>query len=274
MYATHTMSPFEFSEYRAYLNAVCEEKAGVRGLRAALAREAGCQASYLSQVLKTRAHLSEDQILGIATHIELSATEVDYLLILLRHEKAATPKLKEYLHLRALSAIEEHKKLKYKIDNKGSINDNEAIAVYVSSWIPSAVHLLTDCPEYQNLELIAQRLKLPPEKVKETLQYLEQSGLVERNGNRWVYKRGFKQIMIDSPFQPALQKARRDLAGRSILIRPPGSIHFSSIFGSDDKSMIKLRELFANLIEKSHKVIESSETKNLSCMCLDLFEIV
>ncbi len=268
------MSPFEFNDYRSFLNAVCDEEGAPRGLRASLAREAGCQASYFSQVLKNRVHLNEDQLLGITTFLALSAADIEFALLLLRHERAATPKLKDYLNQLTNSARERRRKFKFNIDNKGLIHDAEVASIYVSSWIYCAVHLLSSCPDFQNIETIAKRLALPTEKVKDTLLFLERSGLVEKKASRWIYSHGIMQLSSESPHQTMLQASRRDLATRSLQLRAPNAMHFSSMFGTDEESLKQIQELFVKLIEKSHKIIEGAEFKNLSCMCIDLFDVI
>ncbi len=268
------VSPFEFDSYRSYLNAVCEEEGAPRGYRATLAREAGCQASYFSQVLKGRVHLNEDQLLGLANYLMLTASDIEFVLLLLRHERAATAKLREYLYQLMMSARDGRRKHKFNIDNKGNIRDSEIQAVYISSWIYCAVHLLTSSPNFQTVETLAERLSIPDEKIREILKFLERSGLVEKKSNRWSYKHGIAQLTSDSPLQPLLQASRREIVSRSLQMKTPGALHFSSMFGCDEAGLKEIQDLFVKLIEKSHKIIEKAEFKTLSCMCIDFFEVV
>jgi uncharacterized protein (TIGR02147 family) len=268
------MNAFQFKDYRSYFNALSSSDTAPRGFRAALAREAGCQASYLSQVLKNRAHLTEDQLLGIAVHLRLSSAEIDHLLLLLRYEKAGTKKLKEHL-ARALQISQEaHKSLKTRVPAESFADEQNILGTYFSSWIPSAVHILTSSIEFQTPGAIAKRLGLPLRKVQETLEFLEGVSFVERSGSRWSFKRNSFHVPKESALQPAVQATRRELAARSMALNPVGAIHFSSLFTIDEADMKAIQDLLRDLVEKSHRLIQDSGTENLACLCLDLFEVV
>src|SRR5258707_1252594 len=54
------MSPFDYKDYRLFLKALCRQPEAKRGFQAALAKAAGCQSSYLSQVLQGNVHVTKD----------------------------------------------------------------------------------------------------------------------------------------------------------------------------------------------------------------------
>jgi len=267
------MTLYDYDDYRPYLNDVCDTSAE-RGVRASLARAAECQASYLSQVLKGRAHLTEDQLMGITVSLGLVKSETEYLLMLLRYQKAGTPKLREYLKGLIHSAREESIHLARQVNADKVVRDEQHLGVYFNSWIPSTVHLLTSSPEFQTAEAIAERLHIPLKKTKETLKFLEHVGFIEYADKKWVYKRGSIHITKDSPLQSSMQFSRRELAARSIAINSEDSIHFSSVFTIDEKDLEEIRKMYRKAIEKSHKMISSSGTEKLACICLDVFEVV
>jgi uncharacterized protein (TIGR02147 family) len=268
------MSPYGFSDYRSYLKALCALETSQRGFRARLSRAAGCQASYFSQMIQGRVHLTEDQIIGIAFDLDLAPDETEFLLLLLRHEKAGTKKLKEYIEKQIQRSKLEYQNLKNRVVAKGTVPMHEVLGVYFSSWIYSAVHLLTSSEETQTVEAISSRLHLPATKTKETLEFLQSSHFVEKKGLRWIYKSGAIHIEKCSPFQPAVQMTRRELATRSIALNSGDAVHFSSLFTIDEADFHKIRELLSKYVEASHKQIERSGTSRLACMCLDLFEVV
>lgn len=268
------MNPFEIKDYRAYLLHLCEQEEAPRGYRAQLARAAGCQASYFSQVLNQRCHLTEDQLLGIAGFLELTTLETDSLLLHLRKEKAGTKELRRYLEASIVKLKESQREMSNRLDAKAGVTDPEVIATFFASWIPSTVQLLTSSPDFRTAEKIAQRLNLPLEKIKETLLFLQRSGFVERTGNEWAYKSGNLHIPKDSPYQPAVQSTRRELAARSIALNPKEAVHFASVFTIDRKDFAEIREQFLKAIEKAHKTIGGSGTEQLACVCVDLFEVI
>lgn len=267
------MNPYEYNDYRIYLKVVCEVSA-TRGTRASLARAAECQASYFSQVLKGKVHLTEDQLLGITAFLNLEKHEIEHLLLLLRWQKAGTPRLRQYLQTLIQQSRKARANLAHQVNAENVVDNEEYLGVYFNSWIPSVIHLLTSSPSYQTPEAIAERLHLPLKKVKETLKFLELAGFVEHHQKKWTYKRGSIHLTKESPWQPTMQLTRRELAARSIAVNPEDSIHFSSVFTMDEKDLEEIRKMMRQSIEKSHKIISDSGTEKLVCMCMDLFEVI
>lgn len=268
------INPFQYNEYRRFLNDLCESTEAPRGFRAMLARAAGCQASYLSQVLKERVHLTEDQILGIAKVLGLQPPEIEYLMLLLRHEKAGTPELRQYIQSLIQKLKNEQLNLKKWLEAEPLSQRPEVLLQYFSSWVPSAVHLLTSSPHFLTTKSIATRLSLSEKKVSDTLVFLERNGFVVKNGSQWIYKSGSLHLEKDSPLQYLLQTSRRDLVQRSLAEGSAESLHFSSVFTLNEEELEQIRALMTRAIERSHKLIQASGTDRLACMCVDIFEIV
>lgn len=266
------MDIYTFDDYRDFLNTLCFNEKESRGFKSTLAKVAGCQSAYFSQVLRQKAHLTEDHILGIALYLGFTDPQKEYLLTLLRLAKAGTPRLKGFL----LQSIERSRKQNLNLSTRAQaerteFTDNE-LGQYVSTWIPSAVHLLTSS-QLNSAEEIAKRLGLSMRKVRSTLGFLRRIGFVEKKGEHWVYRSGDLHIPQNSIWQPALQLSRRQLAQRSISQSAEGAIHFSSLFTIDERDFPALRKLVGDFVERSHKVIHKSGTEKLACLCLDLFEV-
>lgn len=270
----YAMNPFEHISYREYLKLTCRNPENERGLQAKVAKAAGCQASYLSQVLQENAHLTEDQALGICDYLELSERETNYFLLLLRFEKASTTKLKKYLENQIQYYQKENEHIGQKVPAEKTLLKDEDIGRYFSSWIPSAVHLLTSSPDFGTAKSISQRLNLPLKNIEESLNYLHKLGYIEKKDGRWIYKGGSIHIPKDSHWQPAVQESRRQLAMRSIAVNPEEVIHFSSIFTIDQKDVEEIKRLIKPFLDKSHQVIQKSGSEELYCMCLDLFVVI
>ena len=272
------MSPFEAEDYRSYLLSLCELLPRERGFRSRLARAAGCQASYFSQVLLGRSHLTEDQLLALAVHLSLASSETEVLLLLLRLEKAGTELLRSHLARQIAALKEQRAALQSRVHASAPAQSDLQLAAYVASWPPSAIHLLTSDPSHRSIESIAKRLNLPDDKVRATLDLLQQSGLVSKvdgkSGTEWHFKEGSTHLPKESIFQPTLQMSRRGLAARSIALNPPDAIHFSSVFTADAEALIDIARRIGDVVESTHAVIRNSGTSQLACMCIDLFEIV
>jgi len=268
------MDLFDYKDYRAYLQDLCQAPKVKRGYQASLAKAAGCQASYFSQVLRGNAHLTEDQVVAIAEELSLTTHETDHLLILLRLNKAGTKKLRDYLERSASSSKAKRRDLSTKVAATNFIQSGEDLAQYFNSWIPSVIHVLTGSSKFQTIESIAKRLNLPESKVRETLLFLLEKGFVKKEENHFKFQGGTIHFTKDSVWQPALQSTRRQLALNSIAVNPAEALHFSSVFTITPEDKSKVQELLSEAIRKADQVVADSGTEELCCICVDFFEVI
>jgi uncharacterized protein (TIGR02147 family) len=267
------MTPFDFNQYRDFLLAVCQSPHAKRGIQTALAKSAGCQASYFSQVLKGKVHLTEDQALGVAGYLVLTYLETEYFLLLIRHAKAGTKKLQEFLGQTLAKMKNDQLNLTKRVGADNVALSNEDIGRYASSWIPSVIHILTSSQNFQSVSKIASRLNLSTAVVTDTLFFLRQMGFVIEERGHWRFNKGSLHIPKDSPWSSPLQRGRRFLADKSIQENSQDTLHFSSVFTMDRKDYDELKKMLSNCIEKSHDLIKNSGTEELYCICLDFFTL-
>jgi uncharacterized protein (TIGR02147 family) len=264
---------YNYRSYRQYLQDHCAKDTAKRGAQSQLAKAAGCQAAYFSQVLKQRVHLTEDQIISIAENLELTTDETRFIVLLLRYEKAGTLKLRNYLNQEMAAAIACQNKLSSRVDPDQIVHSELDLAKYFSSWIPSAVHLITSSEKFRTVEKISEKLHLPKTETKEILNFLVKMGWVQKRNSDYHYAGGNIHVAKDSPLQSAMQSTRRHLALNSIAVNLQSSVHYSSLFTISRESYDELNSLVADFVQKSAKVIQKSGTDELCCICLDLFQV-
>jgi uncharacterized protein (TIGR02147 family) len=273
MYNTY-MNLFDQNAYRPYLLALCE-RPDSRGLRKQLSTAAGCQFSYFSQALHGRVHLTEEHLAGIATFLRLKDQETEYLLLLLRSEKAGTPTLRATLEKQKAKLLTSQKSLKNRMSTGQPRLTEADLGIYFTTWVPSAVHLLTTDAAFRTADKIAERLKLPLSKITETLRFLERLGLVSSGKKGWAYTHNSSFFVPkDSPWQSTLQATRRELAARSITLNPRDSVHFSLMFTISPQDLRKLERMAADFVEKAQERVHASGTECLAAICLDVFEVI
>lgn len=88
------MSLFEFSNYRDYIRYRLNQKREIRGYHSRIARAAGCQKSFLTQVLKEQLNLSRDHAAALTEFFKFSEQEANYFLALVDFERAGTTSLR------------------------------------------------------------------------------------------------------------------------------------------------------------------------------------
>src|SRR5476649_1674839 len=107
---------FSFMDYISFLRAKLKENASVYGYKAQLAEAAGCQRSYISQVLgEGSVHFTLEHTLGLAQFWNLSEAEKDYLIHLVLFARAGTKALKEHLRTKLETAKKDQENLTKRI---------------------------------------------------------------------------------------------------------------------------------------------------------------
>jgi uncharacterized protein (TIGR02147 family) len=268
-------SVFKYDNYKLFLNNYVTHKDAPRGLRSAWAKAMGCQAAYLSHVLKSNAELTEDHTFKLTQYLQFSKTEAAYLMTLVRMARAGTPELRKYLEKERQEILAETKKTLSRLDSKVA-GAEEFTKKYFSSWVPSTVHIATSEKKFQTIEALALRLGLSEALVLETMQFLEEHKLVKKEGTKnWVFAGSPLYLPKETSENNAFQLHRRLQVMKSIQ-QDAGTenIHFSSVFTLDKASYEKVRQLLLESIEKSHKTIHAGGTEEIYGMCIDLYEIV
>src|SRR6185312_140032 len=98
-----------------------------------LAEAAGCQRSFLSQVLASQAHLNADHAIGLATYWNLPEIEKDFFLNLVSFARASSKTLKEYFSKKIEKSRSNRDILVHSIGEKITMPDFKAAAFY-SNW--------------------------------------------------------------------------------------------------------------------------------------------
>ena len=264
---------FEFLDYKKYLKANIESRPNEgRGVRSLLAKEIGCQVTYLSRVLNADAHLSAEQAEKANPVLGHSAEESSFFLLLVLHNRAGTRELKErYYHL-IHEVLQKRQNLKDRLKFKKELS-SENQAIYYSSWHYAAVHMLLGIPEFQKKEVLAKRTGLDPVMVSNILEFLTSVGLAIFENGR--FKIGKAQIYLanDSPLISKHHTNWRMQAIRSIDRPRAEDLHYSAVITVSHADSLKIREMFIKTLEQIRPVIRASKDEALFSYALDFFEV-
>lgn len=267
-------SLFTYNNYRELLKDLIYGPEASRGAQSKIAKALECQASYLLQVMKEKASLTEDQGLRLAKHLRYSEIETEYLILILRISRASSPELKTYLESKREALREESLELANKIKSKEVLTSQEFLSGYFGSWMPGTIHAATSSAQYQTITAIAERFGLTPKKVEEVLQLLLNAQLVSKEGTSYKFATDSIFLPRSSALNETHQTNRRLQALKSITAASPDDLHFSSMFTIDKKDLEAVKNIFSDAIEKSHEKIQASGTEEVYSICLDVFKVV
>jgi len=265
---------FEYTDYKAFLEAALKSSTAKRGLQSAMSRHLGCQASYLYQVLKGKAELTEDQAFKTTTFFKFNELERDYFLCLVRFSKATSPELRKFLSSEIEKKSAQYADLKNRVNAPHAPVDDAFWDYYFATTLPSSIHILTSSENYQTVKALAQKLCVSEEEVLNHLNRLEEKKLVRHADKKWQYAHSSIHFANDSKFNQQLQSGRRVQALSTLeKVGATQNTHFSTLFTLDKESHKKLQDLIAKFVENAHGVIHKGGTDEGYILNLDLFEI-
>lgn len=263
---------FDFSSYTDFLKKTVEESTARRGIHTLLAKAAGCQTSYLSQVFSGKAHLLPDHVAGLSDYLGLKEKEMEYFLMLLLLQRAATPRLRSVLQNKLAQLKSSHLDLSNRISNPVKMT-REIEMFYYSSWFWPAIHISTSVPKLQTLKALSESLSLPADKVLACLEQLEKYNLVEHKNGKWLYAGGATHLPKDSVMTELNHTHWRQRALIDIQRKMEPGLHYTSIVSMSESDAEKMRELLAQSITKSRDISDPSRPEKVFCFSMDFFSL-
>jgi len=267
------MDLFNFDDYKKALNAILHEKRKQqKGLSRKISEHLGVHPTLVSQVLTGSKDFSEEQMLSVCEFLGIARLETKYLLALLQFERAGSKKLKDHFQ----EVIEQIKKQALQVSERvhrdRKLTDSER-AIFYSSWIYSAVHLLTTLDSRIQFEDICDRLNLTQSKAREILDFLVQIQMViEKDG---VFSPGAVATHLEknSPFLIKHHTNWRLKAIQSAENLTDEELMYTANFSISEKDFKILREDLMQTIQKFLQIVSPSPAEDIAQFNLDLFWI-
>ena len=261
---------FSYLDYKSYITDLISVNAATRGYQSRLAKGAGCQRSYLSQVINGNLNLTLEQACGLTNFWELNEFESEYFLDLVSLGKAGTPSLKK----RLTSRLEKTKIQAENLSNRIKSNQLEIAArqLYYSAWYWSAIHIALSIPEMNRSQKIADYLGLSGDLVNEVLAGLQDIGLAKNEMGTWQLILGSMHLPKDSPL---ITMHHNNWRQRAMLKMQPSDYqcNFSSAFTMSTQDYELLKKMVLDFIERMSQLVRESPPVELYCMNLDLFPL-
>ncbi len=263
---------FEFSNYKTYLKYKTEELPGAWGTKVRLAEAMGCQAAYLSQVLKDKAELSLEQVLKASAFFQLDDDEKSYFMLVHQMDRAGSPELIKYFKDQVSLILEKRMVLAKRLSATEQLNEKD-LAIYYSSWIYAALHMAVTIPQFQTKEDLWKIFKIKAKKINEALQFLIETGLITEGHGR--FKTGKTAVRLGNDSNWIIKhhtnwrlKAIQNLENEDI-----HDLHYSGVMTLSEKDAVKVKDLFLENLKKQIEVIDSSKEEKMYVMNIDFFDL-
>ncbi len=264
------LSPYKYLDYKLFLKDIIEENSEKRGYSTKISAAASIRTSYLSQVLKTKVHLTPEHAADLAEFWGFNNLESEYFLELVMLGRAGNNTLKQIVYRRLENIKVESENLSKRFSKSDISIYNQSL--YYSSWVYSAIHILISIEGYQSLESISDRLLIKPNKVKEYLSSLEEMGLIKNEAQKWSLSKGSIHLPKNSSMTKVNHQNWRNKAVSNSALDSDG-LHYTSVQTLSYDDFSKVKELILSLLDKTRSVIEPSKEEELVCMNIDWFRI-
>ncbi len=264
------MSLFACTDYKEFVRDQIQANRSIRGYQTLLANGAGCQRTYLSQVLHSEIHLTPDHAANLGLFWKMEQDEKEYFLELVNLARAGTKPLLELTRNR----LREIRNRRLDLTNRFNAARIEAEETpYYSSWIWSALHVLVSIPEFQTVENMSRRLELPAVTVVRFLMTLKEMGLVQEKDGSWTSIQTDLHLSRHSPWNAIHHNNWRQRAVLNSQLCSLEDLHYTAVVSMSRKDFGRVKELLVEAIEKKRRVVVNSPEEDVFCVGVDLFRV-
>ena len=240
------------------------------GSRLKLAKALNCQSAYISLVMNKDAHLSLEQAEEVVEFLELSQHEAEYFVLLVQSARAGTTKLRQRW-ARQLKALREEQTQLSKRVTGTDILDEAVQARYYSRWYYAAIHMAVTVPGLQTRKAMRTYLGLANEQLEEALEFLEEVGLVRKQGSEYVTGNSRVYLKSDSPFINRHHANLRECTVQFLGCDDKASLHYSTFFSLSKQDYLRIKERLLIMIEDVRGGVRPTNKEELAVFAVDWF---
>lgn len=267
-------SIFAYEQYVLFLKAYVKTlpKRG-RGELQKISQKLGIHTTLISQIMSGQRHLTEEQAHELAGYLGLTALEEDYFLLLVQIERAGTENFRKYLKTKLNHLKSEALKISKRIDYSATLTDQEKSEFY-SSWNYSAIRLFcSTAPEGKSLEEIISYFHLDRPLAIKYLNFLVKTQLcTEKDG---FFKMGTQSTFVE---KGSIYFLKHHFNWRIKSIQKSENMSdedflFTSPLSISRQDFHKIRDVLAQTVSTSSKIVTESNPEVTACLNLDFFQI-
>ncbi len=265
---------FELSDYRDYIKILLEKRPRKgRGELLKISAHLRIHSTLMSQVMSGSRELTEEQGFDLADYFELSDTESEYLLLLIKISRASTERFKKHLQQKLQQFKTDIKKVSKRYTKEHDPSDLEK-ATFYSSWIYSAIRLYCSTSvSGKTLEDIIEYFNLPRTKALEHIQFLVRARLCDQVDD--YYFMGQQRTYVDRGSIYFL-KHHANWRMKSILkseIATDQEKYYTVTMSVSQKDYLEIKNRIENLIQDIIKITADTDADQVVCFNCDLFKV-
>lgn len=265
---------YDFETYRDFLRYKLEVESEKWGAKKRLAEHIGCSATFLSQVLNQQSDFSVEQIFRLSDFYQLSKDDRQFLILIHQKDRSATQEVKAYFLEEMKSVLEKRLNLSKRLDRKSTLNEKDR-AIYYSSWLYMAVHFAVGFNGCESRIAIKELFKnIPFEKLEKILNFLISISLIKEEKNKLSTGTEFMWLENNSPWITKHHTSWRIKALEDLDKESPFDVHFSSLCTISKSDVLKIKNIFMDVIKKNSEIIKHSKEERMYVINIDFFDLL
>jgi uncharacterized protein (TIGR02147 family) len=266
------VSIFNFSDYKEFVREwIHARPQRGRGQYKSMAKTLRVHTSLVSHVFRGNKNLTAEQACHLASFLELSELDGDYLLALVDHARAGTTALEESTQRRMEALRDRHQRIESRIPGARKLTLHEQ-ATFYSQWYYSAVRLTASLEDVSDAKSISNRLKLPLTVVERCLAFLIATRLLVAKGGRYELGTKRTHLGVDSPLAAAHHRNWRTRAMSMYELMTPSDFAFTAPMALSKRDFLRIRELLVERVADVTKIVEPSECETAALLNIDFLQ--
>lgn len=261
------MSIYKHLDYRLALKTSLEELKPIKKSATLqnMAEYCRVQKTYLSKVLNHGGNLNSDQLYLACDYLKLNSKQTEYVQLLHNFDQCSVDKRKKEILQKVHAIQKEHQTTHAHINVKTEDLKIDAINEYYSDPYHQLIHMFLTIERFRkDLKLIADKTKLPADKVQYYVEQLQKMQII-------TYSEGKIKILQDNLHLPAnssLMKAYRSLTrlqALELINRLPAedAYTFTVAFSTDKETKEKIHQKFLDFLKDTQKLVGKSKEEEL-----------
>ncbi len=198
--------------------------------------------------------------------------EAHFFHLLVQKGRAGSPELLHYYEEQIRKVRESAEDIKNIVRDSPELRRDEE-ALYFSSWLYSAVDVLSLLPSYGNAQKISERLNISVFEVQRILEFLQDSGLLKREEGRFVSGQQNLHLKNTSPYLPGHHRNWRIKCLENLNELKKEDLHYSVLVGISKEDFSDFRRRLLELIREFDQLVSKSKEEEPYVFCLDWFRL-
>lgn len=241
-----------------------------------LASKLNIQHTYLSRVMNNdNVHFSDDQVYELASLLEFSTEEIEYLVLIRSHE-VSTSEVRKISLQKKIDSIRQGYKLKAE---QGKFHESQLDKDIRFLLDPYSVIILTafSIDEYAlKPKKLCAKLGLSDEKMKEIIKKLAELGFLDFDSETFAITKVGSPHMhysTDHPLMRAHQQIMRAMCSTQLLkINDEDKKSFMVTFGADSATVEEIKAKFLVFLKEIEPLVVEAKAENAYQLSFDLFQ--